>query len=469
MLSILGTGGYFARDIILPGLDTDVLKIVMNTPATDISPYALNLNNATRISNIYEGLVAFDRNLRIVPALAVSWGNRDDTTWEFRLREGVKFHDGTNFTGQDVIDAFEKAVKSGNAQIKPHIKNIKEIRMTLNGKLEVITFTPDPLLLSKLTKLFVFRDGNIGTGPYRLDEWVPENRYSISAFSDYWGAIPSEDKAVYEVQTNRVDREDKFSNGQIDILAAVTEDQALNLPADQIKTAYGLEVNFLMFNLNDPILKDISVREEIRKLIDPKQIEAIGNNFVRAANQFIAPGVFGYNKNISAPKFDETLEPSNLFGSRLERINFDYLSSYRTLSEYLNDKFAKAGFKVNAVPQDPQTLLDLITANKSQLYLIGWRAADGDAGSFFDAFIHSEGVFNAGRYKNPAIDDLIEQSRVEMQPKKRLTILQQIGAMLDKDLIGIPLFETSRLYAVKKGVDWDPRLDGLILASEVSR
>lgn len=469
LLGVLGTGVYFARDIIFPGLSAGVLKIVMSTEATDISPYGLNLNNATRISNIYEGLVTFDANLRVVPALAVSWGNKNDTTWEFRLREGVKFHNGSDFTGQDVIDAFKNAQKSGNAQIEPHIKNIADIRLAQGGRLEVVTTVPDPLLLSKLTKLFVYKDGNIGTGPYQLDKWVPGNRFSLSAYEDYWGAAPTERKVVYEVQTNRIDREDGFESGKIDILAAVTEDQALSLPAEQVKTGFGLEVNFLMFKLDDPLLEDRATREAILALIDPAQVEAIGNYFVRSANQFIAPGVFGYNQDLSAPKYDEENEPHNLFGVRLERINFDFLSSYRTLSEYVTEQLSKAGFKVEATAREPQELLDMITANESQLYLLGWRAADGDAGSFFEAFIHSNGVFNGGRYENAKIDALIEQSRTEMNPQQRLSLLRKIGAELDKDLIGIPLFDASRLYAVKKGIRFEPRLDGLILASEVSR
>ena len=83
------------RNILFDGKDykKEVLSIVLNSPATDLSPYALDLNNLIRTSNIYEGLVEFDRNLKIIPALAVSWGNIDPVTWEFKLRKDVKFHD----------------------------------------------------------------------------------------------------------------------------------------------------------------------------------------------------------------------------------------------------------------------------------------------------------------------------------------------------------------------------------------
>ena len=468
LLCMLGAGTYYFRDLIFPGRG-NILKIVVNTEVTDISPYSLNLDNITRIQNIYEGLVAFDRNLKIVPALAVGWGNLSDTRWEFRLREGVKFHDGSLLTAQDVVDSFDRAKNSGNIQIAGYIDNIETILTSENNRIIVVTKTPDPLLLSKLTKLFILKENNVGTGPYLLDEWIAGKRFSLKAFSDYWGRQPAFKRAHYEVITNRADRKKAFANGDIDLLVGLTEDQAMELPREQIITSYGLEVNFLMFRLNDPLFEDRNTREAILTLIDPEKIEEIGNRFVRSNNQFIAQGVYGYNQNIPVYDYRPEKEARSLFGKRLERLSFDYLPTYSTLAQYLVSQLKLAGFSVNDNALEPSVLMDRISRNESQLFLVGWRAEDGDAGGFFDAFIHSEGPFNNGRYKNDEIDRLIEESRAEMDPKKRLVLLQEINALITQDLIGIPLFETSRLFALKKGIKWEPRLDGQVLASEISR
>lgn len=465
----LGAGGFYFRDMIIPGAGGETLRIVMNTEATDISPYGLNLNNATRIRNIYEGLVAFDRNLKIVPALAVSWGNISETSWEFRLRQGVTFHDGSNFSSQDVLDTFEKAKTSNNSQIENYISSIKDISAAEGNRIVVSTYSPDPLLLSKLTKLFVYKEGNIGTGPYKLDEWAKGEHFTLKAFPDYWGQKPEFQTVRYEVIMNRIEREQAFAADEIDILVGLTEEQALKLPEEQVITNYGLEVNFLMFQLDDPLFEDQNVREAVLTLIDPEQIESIGNHFVRSVSQFIAPGVFGYNQDIPAYSYDPDKEAHDIFGKRLERLNFDYMGSYRTLSEYLMNQLREAGFSVNDNALEPEKLLDKIRNNESQIFMIGWRAEDGDAGGFFDAFIHSDGSFNNGRYSNPEVDKLIEESRIEMNPQKRLSLLQEISAKVSEDLIGIPLFETSRLFALKEGIKWQPRLDGQVLAAEVSR
>jgi peptide/nickel transport system substrate-binding protein len=473
ILALLGTGAYFGKDYylpyLLPSLEKDTLKIAFNTEATDLSPYGLNLNNLTRIRNMYEGLVAFDRNLKVIPALAVSWGNLDDHTWEFRLRSGVKFHDGSDFTAQDVIDSFEAAKASGNAQITPEIETIREVRISAPDKVEVITYAPDPLLLSKLTKLLIHKGDHIGTGPYMFDEWVQGDHLSLKVFPDYWGQAPAFAKADYEVILARAERQKAFDEKKIDILFGITEEQALDLPEERVKQVYGLEVNFIMFKLDDPIFGDKKMRENIRTLFDPECLEDIGNGFVRPSNQFIAPGVFGYNQEIEDCEYSEENEARDLFGNRLEPLEVDYLSSYRTLSEYISSQLRLAGFSVTPIAREPDELLELIRNNESRFYVIGWRAADGDAGGFFDAFIHSDGSFNRGRYVNEEVDSLIEESRREMDPQKRLSLLQEIGAKVSEDLIGIPLFETSRLYGVNQGIEWEPRLDGQVLAAEVSR
>lgn len=468
--------GFIKKDFLLEELpnkifgthryEDEVLNIVLNTPATDLSPYSLDLDNMIRTANIYESLVGFDRNLRIIPALAVSWGNLNPTTWEFKLRKEVLFHDGTSFDAENILKSFDNAQKQGG-QIKSVLSTIKEIKKIDDFTIQIITNEPDPLILSKITKFHISRPDNIGTGSYKIQEWTMGSKLAITAFTDYWGRHPIHRNVEYSVTKNKNQRQSDFKKGSIDLLVAVTRDQALELPKKQVKTSYSLEVNFLMFKLDDKLLSDRSIRDSILTLFDPVKIEEIGNNFVRQVSQFVAPGVYGFNPNIPMLEFSEDERVKDLFGEQRKKITLDYLDTYRTLADYLGKQLREAGFLVkdNLIP--PEELLERIKTNKSQLFIIGWQAENGDAGDFLDNFIHSKGEFNNGRYKNAVVDALIEKSQQELNPEKRLKTLQKIMEMVNKDLIGIPLFESSRLYAVKKGVEWEPRLDGLVLAADV--
>ncbi len=477
LLIALALAGFLKRDFLMqqgkqlllgPGQNGgQILKIVLNTSETGLSPLSVNLNDTLRTANIYQGLVGFDRNLKVTPALAVSWGNLNPLTWEFKLRQGVLFHDKSPFTAKNVVENFENAKNAAGSEVSGYLTNIKEIKVINDYNIQVITEKPDPLLLSKLTKLMINRPENIGTGPYKVLDWQKGSKLALTAFAEYWGRQPAYKNAEYIVTTNRTQRKLDFEGGKTDLLVAVPRDQALELPKNQVKTSYSLEVNFLMFKFADPLLYKREIREAIRTIFDPAKIEEIGNFFVRQATQFVAPGVFGYNADIPPFKYSEEKRAKALFGNRLEKLEFDYLETYRTLSEYLEEQLRQAGFSVASNAISPEELLRRIKTNESPMFLAGWQAEDGDAGGFLDAFIHSKGEFNNGRYSNPEVDKMIEESRQEMDPKKRLKLLQAIMLKVNDDLIGIPLFESSRLYAVKKGVKWEPCLDGLVLAAEV--
>jgi peptide/nickel transport system substrate-binding protein len=449
------------------GYPKKTLQIVLQTPANTLSPHSLSLEDLIRTSNFFEGLVSFDRTLKIVPALAVTWGNVDPLTWDFKLRKDVTFHDGTPFSAQSVLDSFEDGKKDSGSQLGTLLQAIQEIKVINPFEIQVVTAAPDPLILSKLTKFFIHREGNIGTGPYQVKQFDKGGELSLAAYPNYWGQRPAYQTANYAVTQNKVQRKSDFDQGLTDLLVAVPKEEAINLPKDQVKSSYSLEVNFLMFKLDDPLLKDRAMREAIQAMIDPAKIEDIGNNFVRRVSQFVAPGVFGFNPDLPQFQYDEAKSPKNLFGEQKIKITMDYLPTYKTLVEYLEKQFEAAGFQFIGNPIEADELLDRIKKNESQLYILGWQSENGDAGDFLDSFIYSKGEFNNGRYKNIAVDKLIEESRQELNPERRLELLQNIMSRVNDDLIGIPLFESSRLYAVKKGLIWEPRLDGLVLAKEV--
>ncbi len=467
---ILIAVGVWQRDLLLSsfsGSSNTPLRIVLSEGATDLSPFSLNRNNLTRTANIYESLVTFDRNLKIVPALAVSWGNLDENTWEFKLRRGISFHDGTDFTAEDVVNSFETAKTGEAGQVAPYVSSIAEVKVVDPTTIQITTSGPDPLILSKLTKVFIHKGDQIGTGPYKVREWLKGQILSLTKFEDYWGREPAYTNVNYVVTGSKFQRQKDFQEGITDILASVPPDQALVLPEENRKSNFALEVNFMLFNPSDPVLENTEIRDAISRAFDPVRIQEIGNDFVRPASQFVAPGVFGYNSDIPTFEYSEETAPKDLFGGRLERISLDYLPNYQTLVEYLGKQLRDAGFSVKFNPLSAEALLSKLKSGSSQLLLVGWQAENGDAGDFLDAFVHSQGEFNGGRFADSEIDALIESARTELTPSNRVKLLQDIMLKVDEANIGVPLFESSNLYAVQKDIKWEPRLDSLVLATEV--
>ncbi len=477
ILILLSLFGFIKKDFLFEELPKKIinknaykeanLRIVTNTPATDLSEYSLDLNNLIRTANIYEGLVAFDRNLKIIPALATSWGNINNTTWEFKLRKEVKFHDKAKFDANSVKQSFSNAIGKGGSQVKSLLSTIKEIKIKDPYTIQIITKKPDPLILSKLTQFRISRSNKIGTGPYVISEWKKGQKLALKGYSDYWGKLPIYQHAEYIVTKDKNKRQNDYDNGKIDLLLAVPKENAMHLPPDRMKHMFSLEVNFLMFNLKNPLLSQRKIRDVITKSFDPRRIEDIGNGLVRQVSQFIPPGVYGHNPEIPLFEYREEEKKRDIFGKQKKQITLDYLPTFKTLAEYIKSQLNEAGFSTRLNPLDATKLLEKIKSNKSQLYILGWQAENGDAQGFLDAFVHSKGQFNNGRYVNAEVDKLIEKARQEINPTKRIEILKNTTDLVHKDLIGIPLFEASRVYAAGKNIKWEPRMDGLVLASDV--
>jgi len=177
----------------------DTLTIVSSSAVHEIKPDAVDFETKMRVyGNLYEGLVRFDQNNNIKSSLAISWGNLDDLTWEYKLRKNVKFHDGSDFSADDVVETYQRLVSVEITQIPSYLKHIESILKKDDYTIEVKTDEPDPLLNQKINSLLIVKDDYIGTGPYRFVSFDDQNGLQLSAFEDYWGDLPQYRNAVFK-------------------------------------------------------------------------------------------------------------------------------------------------------------------------------------------------------------------------------------------------------------------------------
>src|SRR5260221_555099 len=193
------------------------VAIGLKTEPSAIDPHFAILGANQQISEqIFDTLVGRDERLRPVPALATAWRLLDETSWEFKLREGVVFHDGTPFTAADAVFTIARApaVPNSPASYAPYVSHIAEAVAVDDLTLRIRTKTPYPTLPLDLSELYVvsrkaaehattddFNKGKaaIGTGPYRFVEWQPGQRVVLERNERYWGAKPAIERAVFRV------------------------------------------------------------------------------------------------------------------------------------------------------------------------------------------------------------------------------------------------------------------------------
>jgi len=470
-------------------------------------------------NNIYEGLVRYDENLRPEPALAVRWTNVDPVTWRFELRNGVTFHDGTPLTADDVVFSLGRQ-KSKNSQKSTYVASIKSVRKIDDLTVEYVTSGPDPILLRELASHYIVskkwceqhgttepvpgmneetyatRHEN-GTGAFQVIERQPDTRTVLVPYPGWWDAPRKQfniTRAEFRPLANSSTRLAALISGELDLAYPVAPQDVARIesqPGLRVLKRPELRVIFLgMDEFRDELLdlpgsgknpfKDVRVRRAVYQAIDEEAIRTkVMRGMAAPTGTMVPEGVDGY---------DPTLRP---------RLPYDPAASRRLLSEagypdgfrvtldcpndrYINDEaicqaivpmLARVGIQVSLNLQTKSKWLDKIlkkSNNNTSLFLLGWFPPTVDAwGTFFPTMtlkVEGGGTFNAGRYSNPRIEDLVQQARVEMNPDKRRHLLSEIQRIHKEDVGHIPLHQQMVIWGVRNGVEvkLDPR-DHVIL------
>jgi peptide/nickel transport system substrate-binding protein len=451
------------------------------------------------LADVYEGLVMTDRDLKLKPALAVSWGLMDPVTWEFRMRSGVKFHNGIPVTTKDVVASIERARNFSGSQLKTLLNTVESVQALDAERIRIRTKVPDPLLLNKMAVTYIFPEGYsdfekpLGTGPY-LVATVETFKMELSRNRDYWGEKPFYQQVALQYIPNRADRIAALEKDEIQLLVNMPPNYAcsrtekykdqegcmkLKNPDIAIKSIPSLEVSFIAFNQKNNIFAKREVRSAIALAVDRQTFVDLAFGFARTAGQFVSNGVFGFNPSIGKPECDlETAKQqteaacAGIFESL--DVTFDYPEDLQTVGQYVQSTLNDLGITVTLNPLDNLGLLQKITGGESDFYFLGWRSELGDASDFLQAVAHTKdtargyGLYNGANYGNPKVDELIEKSSENLDAEKRLKQLQEaMKILVDDDIYGIPLFESETIFAFNKVLKFEPRVDGYIHASEI--
>lgn len=433
-----------------------------------------------RINNIYEPLVRPDRDLTMRPALALSWGLLDDTTWDFRLRPNVTFHNGKPFTVLDVIASLNRAMEHESSQLTGLLASIDSMQVVDELRFRITTRHPDPLLLQRLSSVLIipaeFEEEEdfapVGTGSYKFSSWEQGDKISLERFEDYWGTVSKFEKVDMFSRLNKTERVMMFANGDAHFLAFVPYDTVDYLEERnfEIVGIPSLEVQFLVFNMNSKVLDDVEKRKVISMAVDQSGfVEQLGG-YANPVSQFISNGVFGFNPRIEHHVYD--LEKADLLAEDLElkekTLTLHLPKGLTVLGEHMRQQLAEIGIYLLVSYLDPPDFLESITEGKADIYFLGFRASRGDSADFLDVVVHSDAEFNVANYSNPEVDSLIEQSFTEMDPSVRIADLQEVMRIIvEEDVLGIPLFEYNTLYSFVDSLEFTPRIDGYIYFDEL--
>ncbi len=482
------------------------LRIANQGDALSLDPHSLNESlQLTVLNNIYEPLVVRGSDYKLAPGLATDWKQTEPTVWRFNLRKGVKFHDGTPFTADDVIFNYERA-KDVGSDMKTYVGQIKEIRKINDHAIDFVTNAPFPILpelftgwlqMSKkwcednqATKPVDRRKGienaasfrANGTGPYRARERQPNVRTTFSRNGNYWGKIEGNvEEVVFTPIGSDATRVAALLSGEIDVMEPVpVQDVERIKNSANLKVLQGPELRIIFLGMDqkrDELLfsnvkgknpfKDKRVRQAFFQAIDE---DAIVKNVMRGAAvpsaQMFPPQVKGH-----APDLAKRL-PYDPEGAKKLLAEAGYPSGFEVKMNCPNDRYvndsdicqavasqlARVGVKINLEAESKGTYFPKILRRDTSFYMLGWTSSTVDAHNVLYPIMSSpgeggRGQFNLGSYSNPKVDELTTKIASETDDKKRTEMIREAIKLHQDDIGHIPLHQQALNWATKKNID----------------
>jgi len=484
----------------------DSVNVAVGSPPQTMNPHGSDSDcNLSVMGNIFEGLLYRDAAGELKPGLATSWERTDDITWRFTLRKGVKFHNGNDFTWEDVKFTFNRLKEPYPvSEFLAFGGTIKSVE-TVNGDpwtIDVKTTIPIPYFVQNLHQVFIMDKEStesrsigeigqnpIGTGPYKFVEWVKGSYLKLTANENYWGEVPSIKNAEITPITEPSTRLAAIATGQVDILQDVPVELFETVASNaniEIVTRPARRAIYLGLR-NEPGFpaSDIRVRKAIYLAINEDEIiEKVMFGHAFPAAQIPDPPTVGYDSSLKHPAYDPERAKlllaeagySDGFNIKLTGPNDRYVRDAQ-ICEAVAKQLSKVGIKVELDTKPKAIFFPEVDEHILDFYLIGWFDGSYDYGRSFTKLIHSVNVekgyggLNGAEYSDATLDKLLEESALIVDPEVRADKLRLLSRIAMDDKIAIiPLHYQEDSYAVYKGrgIEFTPRADTWILFREIS-
>lgn len=463
------------------------LTIGRPSDAVSLDPHAESTSPGNWVmSNLYENLVVLNVNSEFEPGLAETWEHVEDSIWEFKLRQGVKFHDGADFNADAVKFSIDRIKDPDNpGRSASNLLAITEVKPVDDHTVQVITDGPYGPLLNIISLIYatgivspaaVEKSGEdygrnpVGTGPFKFVEWRSNDSITIERNDDYWGEKALLDKAVYRVIPEESARMLAVETGEVDMVMQPAPSQLETFKSDDnfnVIQTEGVRVFYFGFNLSRPIVSDVKVRQAINHGVNRQDfVDNILEGAASVATSYISPAIFGYKDISSAWEYDVDKAKALLDeagwvegsdgvrekdGQKLELRHLAPRGRYlkdAECAEAFQAAMREIGVQINLEIMEWAALFEQSRQPNvdADLLTFGWSTATGDADYTLAPLFGSENTppagWNSHHYANPEFDDLAHQAQVSTDQDERTDLYGQMLDILGEDAVWVPIYNS---------------------------
>lgn len=481
--------------------NTELTIVLPEEPRSLASWNAYSNDGFPILRNVGEGLLNRDPvTNELVGELAVSWEQVDPNNWQFTLREGVSFHDGTPFNAQNAADGLNYVLSEENAfPMRNFLGSQTNATAVSEYVLNVASVDPDPILDLRLyfvtipsypaieADLAGYETNPVGTGPYKLEEWNRGTSITLVPNEDWWGNSAGMDakgaqavtKATFVFRAEPTVRAAMVASGEADFARWITPEDAA--AADGYTSVGGPTVETAILRLDTPHLamRDVRVREAVAIAFDKEAIMNILGGGITVP-QIVAPTTLGFNDSLEPYPYDPDRARELVAEAAADGVDVTaqiVVAAREGFIPRAGEITTLIADSLNAVGLNATTSV-LETAPAEEQWTLGYENIPEDRGwagfwfhgnELFD-YAASSGYYTCGgpvsAYCDASVDELYREA-IQLSDNDRDEALQEIAAAIYNDVGLVPVGQPSFFFGLGDRIDWAPRADGFILLKEI--
>jgi peptide/nickel transport system substrate-binding protein len=479
-----GDQGTAKTDIVI-ALESDANTLLANTD--------VNYVTDVQIRNIYDALVDRDRHGGFEPALATEWDTVDEYTWEFKLREGVTFHNGEPFNAEAVKFNIDYILnEENNSFYRSRWVNVEEVIVVDDYTVHIKTSQPFPTLLQRVTDdLLIMAPGHVqevgleraavepvGTGAYKIDQWVRDEHLRLQANEDYWRGAPEIKTLTFRYMPEFSARLSAFLSGDIDLFKNVPVDSVPQVDNDansRIEMIGSSRINYLALNtFHDGPLQDKRVRQAINYAVDVDELlmavlNGFGTKMTGPLSQINLDYTETYDYGYDPDKAIELLQEAGYEPGDLN-LQIDTPSGRYPMDSHVAQAIAaqleRIGINVSIQVNEWGNHLSKIQQREMKdMFILGWGPAFEGQSTIENLFTE---VAPYSAFHEPEVEEMIYSAVPIFDQDERKAAFDAIQHRLVEEAAWVPLWQQGDLYAVREGLNFMPRVDEKFIVHEMS-
>lgn len=463
----------------------DRITIALGTEPSTLDPQIAQDGSERAVSrNVYETLLARTPDGRLEPGLAAEMPTQvDPLTWRFRLRPGIRFHNGEPFNADSVVRSVNRMVDPATRSRQlPFFTGVTRAEKVDDLTVHIVSAAPDPALPTRMYWLTqvpatystdqAFAARPVGTGPYRFVEWVRGQRVVLERNPDYWGPRPEVGSVQYRFLPDAGTRLAALRAGEVDLITNLQPEHIRTVPKHA--AVLGVEMPFVSLSTEAGLTRDVRVRRALNFAVDKRALaESLFEGFAEVARgQLLAPNWFGFNDQLQEWPYDPAqarrlLQQANAIGQPIELMgsNGRWLKD-KELTEAIGAYWQAAGLRVTVRIVDWREYLDTLQNNRISKAV---TIQGSHSNQLFDADRTAAAYFVEGPasgVRDQRLSDIVTRARSETDVERRRALYRDMTRIVNEEAMLVFLLNTKSIFGLSRRIDWQPRADDMILVKD---